>query len=148
MQRIGTKSRTLFQHSQPPSHFNSTSNHASQSNLVATQASQDMDMTDISSSKRQVSQGNNQPNKKPTPDMAKGTSSSNLNLHDLWFGFQNIEMLAIDLSVEPYAYSLEACLQAGIPSEEVCELVSIQIAFSKTLQQLWSFSHNDNVPRQ
>ena len=105
-------------------------------------------MTNISSGKRQVSQGNNQPNKKPTLDMAKDIGSSNLNLHDLWLGFRNIEMLAIDLSVEPYAYSLEACLQTGILSDEACELVSAQIAFSRTLQQLWPFSHNDNVPRQ
>ena len=95
-----------------------------------------MEIADISSGKRQASQGNSQPNKKPTPDATKGTNSSNLNLHDLWLGFQNMEMLAIDLSVEPYAYSLEACLQAGIPSEEACELVSAQIAFPRTLQQL------------
>ena len=110
MQRIGTRSHTLFQDSQSSSCFNSTSNHASQLNPVATQASQNVDMTDISSGKRQVFQGNSQPNKKPTPHVAKGTSSSNLNLHDLWLGFQNMEMLAIDLSVEPYVYSLEACL--------------------------------------
>ena len=106
-----------------------------------------MEIADITSGKRQASQGNSQLNKKPTPDATKGTNSSNLNLHDLWLGFQNMEMLAIDLSVEPYAYSLEACLQAGISSEEACELVSAQIAFPKTLQQLWPFSRNDNVPR-
>ena len=59
-----------------------------------------------------------------------------------------MEMLAIDLSVEPYAYSLEACFQAETPSEEACELVLAQIAFPRTLQQLWLFSHNDNVPGQ
>ena len=56
-----------------------------------------------------------------------------------------MEMLAIDLSVEPYAYSLEACLQAEIPSEEACELISAQIAFPRTLQQLRTFFHNDKV---
>ena len=66
-------------------------------------------------------------------------------MHDLWLGFQNMKMLAIDLSVETYAYSLEACLQARIPSKEACELVSAQIAFHRTLQQLWPFFHNDNV---
>ena len=145
MQRIGTRSRTLFQDSQPPNHFNSSPNHASQPSPVATQALQDMDMIDTNSSKRQVPQGDSQPNKKSTPDGAKGASSSNLNLQDLWLGFQNMEILAIDLSVEPYAYSLEACLQAGIPSKEACELVSVQIAFPRTLQQLWLFSSNDNV---
>ena len=93
-----------------------------------------MEIADITLGKRQVSQGNIQPNKKPTPDVAKGTSPSNLNMNDLWLGFQNMEMLAIDLSVKPYAYSLEACLQAGIPLEEACELVSAQIAFPRTLQ--------------
>ena len=83
-----------------------------------------MEIAYITSSKRQASSGNSQPNKKPTPDATKGTSPSNLNLHDLWLGFQNMEMLAIDLSVETYAYSLEACLQAGIPLEEACKLVS------------------------
>ena len=107
-----------------------------------------MEIADITSSKRQASQGNSQPNKKPTLNATKGTSPSNLNMHDLWLGFQNMEMLAIDLSVEPYAYSLEACLQAGIPSKEACELVSAQIAFPSILQQLWPFSRNDNVPGQ
>ena len=107
-----------------------------------------MEITDICLGKKQVSQGNNQPNKKPTPDVAKGTSSSNLSLHDLWLGFQNMEMLAIDLSVEPYAYLLKACLQVGIPSKEACELVSAQIAFPRTLQQLRPFSHSDNVLEQ
>ena len=36
-------------------------------------------------------------------------------------------------------------MQAEIPSEKACELVSAQIAFPKTLQQLWPFSYNDNV---
>ena len=54
-------------------------------------------------------------------------------------------MLAIDLSVKSYAYALNACLQAGIPSNEACELVSPQIAFPRTLQQLWPFSRSDNV---
>ena len=107
-----------------------------------------MEIANITSRKRQASQGNSQPNKKPTTDSTKGTNSSNLNLHDLWLGFQNMEMLAIDLSVEPYVYSLETCLQAGIPSKEACELVSAQITFPRTLQQLWPFSHNDNVPGQ
>ena len=93
-----------------------------------------MEIADLTSGKRQVSQENSQPNKKPTSNVAKGTSLSNLSLHDLWLGFQNMEMLAIDLSVEPYAYSLQTCLQVGIPSEEACELVSTQIAFPRTLQ--------------
>ena len=107
-----------------------------------------MEIANITSEKRQVPLENSQSNKKPTPDATKGTSPSNLNLHDLWLGFQNMEMLAIDLSVEPYAYSLEACLQVGIPLEEAYELISAQIAFPRTLQQLWPFSYNDNVPRQ
>ena len=43
---------------------------------------------------------------------------------------------------------LIGCLQVGIPSEEACELVSGQIAFPRTLQQLWPFFRNDNVPGQ
>ena len=147
-QRVNTRSRTLFHNSQLQSHPSSASNHASQLSPGTIQGTQDMEIADITSEKRQASQRNSQPNKKPTPDATKGTSSSNLNLHDLWLGFQNMKMLAIDLSVEPYAYSLEACLQAGIPSEEACELVSAQIAFPRTLQQLWPFSCNDNVPGQ
>ena len=57
-----------------------------------------------------------------------------------------MEMLAIDLSVEPYAYALDACLQVGIPSDEACELVLAQIAFPISLKQLWPFSCRDNVP--
>ena len=56
-----------------------------------------------------------------------------------------MEMLARDLNVEPYAYSLEACLQTRSPLEEACELISTQIAFPKTLQQLWPCFYSDNV---
>ena len=122
--RVNTRSSTLFHNSQLQSHPSSASNHTSQMSPGAAQGTQDMEIADITSEKRQASHGNSQPIKKPTPDATKGTSPSNLNMHDLWLGFQNMEMLAIDLSVEPYTYSLEACLQAGIPSKEACELVS------------------------
>ena len=123
-QRVNNRRRTIFHNSQLQSHPSSASNRASQMSPGTTLGIQDMEIADTTSGKIQVFQRNSQPNKKPSPDTAKGTSPSNLSLHDLWLGFQNMEMLAIDLSMEPYAYSLEACLQAGIPSEEACELIS------------------------
>ena len=58
MQRVNTRSRTLFYNPQLQSHPSSASNHASQMSPRAAQGIQDMEIADITSSKRQASQGN------------------------------------------------------------------------------------------
>ena len=75
----------LQQNEQHFSHLSSSSNHTAQPVQNTTLPETDMEMIDTSSGKRQSSQEISQPKKKPT-------SNAGNNPHDVWLGFQYMEL--------------------------------------------------------
>ena len=145
-QRHGYTTTTLFQSASSTSNPNVESNYASQLNQTTTIPN--FEMADVNIGKCQTEGETSQHSKKSTPNNTKGIPIQHPSLQDLWLGFQYMEMLAIDLNVEPYVHTLEACMQVGIPHEEEKELTTATIAFPRVPQKLWPFMHNDNIPRQ
>ena len=101
----GHTTRALFQSAPSTSNPNLGSNYASQLNQTTTTL--DLEMADVNTGKRQTEGETSQLNKKSTLNSTKGIPIQHPSLQDLWLGFQYMEMLAIDLNVEPYVHSQE-----------------------------------------
>ena len=104
----GHTTRALFQSAPSTNNPNFGSNYASQLNQTTT--TPDLEIADVNTKKRQTEGETHHPSKKSTPNSTKGIPIQHPSLQDLWLGFQYMEMLAIDLNVEPYVHTLEACM--------------------------------------